>query len=78
MEEEKVDVLALENGLWNRVSAADVQAELGALSDTAREKAKESGLPAQAEETLRKQLDARIQSPQPLRIVFDDEHNGRG
>ncbi len=78
VEEDKVDVLALENGLWNRISAADVQAELGALAEAAREKANESGLPAQAEETLRKQLDARIQSPQPLHIVFEDEHKDRG
>ncbi len=78
VEQDQVDVLALENGLWNRISAADLQSELGALADAAREKAKESGLPAQAEETLRKQLDARIQSPQPVHIVFTEDQNDHG
>ena len=78
VEEDQVDVMALENGLWNRISAADLQAELAALAEAAKDKAKESGLPAQAEEALRKQLDARIQSPQPLHVVFDGEHNDRG
>jgi hypothetical protein len=78
VEQEQVDVLALENGYWNRISAADLQEELGALAQSAREKANESGLPEQAEQTLKLQLDARIHSPQPLRIRFEDEHHNAG
>jgi hypothetical protein len=78
VEQESVEVLALENGYWNRISATDLQEELGALAQTAREKAKESGLPEEAEKTLQQQLDARIHSPQPLHIRFEDEHNDAG
>ena len=78
VEQESVEVQALENGYWNRISADDVQQELGALGQMAREKAKESGLPGQAEKTLEQQLDARIHSPQPLRIRFEDEPKDAG
>jgi hypothetical protein len=78
VEQESVEVQALENGYWNRISADDVQQELGALGQMAREKANESGLPGQAEKTLEQQLDARIRSPQPLRIRFEDEPKDPG
>jgi hypothetical protein len=78
VEQEKVDVLALENGYWNRISATDVQEELSALAQSAREKANESGLPQQAEKTLQEQLAARIHSPQPLRIRFQEELHDAG
>jgi len=78
VEQDSVEVLALENGYWNRISADDLQEELGALAQSARQKANESGLPKQAEKTLEQQLDARIQAPQPLRIRFEDEHKGAG
>jgi hypothetical protein len=70
VEEEQVDVLALENGYWNHISAEDLQTELAALPQLARQKASADGLPAQAERALQEQLDARIHAPQPLRIVF--------
>jgi hypothetical protein len=64
-------VLAFENGFWNRISAADVQNELSVLPQLAREKAAATNLPEQAEQALRQQLEARIQAPQPLRLVFN-------
>lgn len=70
VEQQQLEVLAFENGFWNRISGADVQAELAALPKLARQKALESGLPAEAERALQQQLDARIQTPQPLRVVF--------
>jgi hypothetical protein len=73
IEQEQVEVLALENGLWNRVSAEDLQTELGTLPQLARERARESGLAAEAEKALQQQLDARIHAAQPLRIVFEEE-----
>jgi Protein of unknown function (DUF4230) len=72
VEQEKVDVLAFENGLWNRISADDLQTELALLPELARERATEAGLPAEAERALQRQLDARVHAPQPLRLVFTD------
>ena len=70
IEEGQVDVLAFENGLWNRISGADVQNELSTLPQLAREKATESGLPAEAEHALRQQIEQRIHTQQPLRLIF--------
>jgi len=72
IEQQQVDVLAFENGLWNRISGQDVQSELSILPQLAWEKAAESGLPAEAEQTLRRQLEERIRTPQRLRLVFKD------
>ena len=73
IEQQQVDVLAFENGLWNRISGQDVQNELSVLPDLARTKAAQSELPAQAEETLQQQLEQRINTTQPLRLIFNDE-----
>jgi len=73
VEQQQVDVLAFENGLWNRISGQDVQSELAVLPELARKKAAESELPTEAEETLQKQLKERIHTTQPLRLIFKDE-----
>jgi Protein of unknown function (DUF4230) len=73
VEQQQVDVLAFENGLWNRISGQDVQSELSVLPELAWKKAAESGLSAEAEETLQQQLEERIHTAQPLRLVFKDE-----
>jgi hypothetical protein len=73
IEQQQVDVLAFENGLWNRISGQDVQRELSRLPDLARKKAAETGLAAEAEKTLHQQLEQRIQTSQPLRLIFKDE-----
>jgi hypothetical protein len=73
VEQQQVDVLAFENGLWNRISGQDVQSELSVLPELAWKKAAESGLSAEAEETLHQQLEQRIQTAQPLRLIFKDE-----
>jgi hypothetical protein len=72
VEQEQVDVLAFENGLWNRISGEDVQAELALLPQLARAKAAAGGLPGEAERALQQQLDARVHAPQPLRLIFTD------
>src|SRR5438105_7053664 len=66
----QVEVLAFENGFWNRISGDDVQNELSILPQLAREKAAETGLSVEAERALQKQLDERIHTPQPLRLIF--------
>jgi hypothetical protein len=75
VEQQQVEVLAFENGLWNRISGQDVQSELSMLPELARKKAAESELPAEAEESLQQQLEQRIHTAQPLRLLFKDEKN---
>jgi hypothetical protein len=72
VEQQQVDVLAFENGLWNRISATDVQSELAGLPQLAREKAVENDLAGEAERMLQQQLAARIHTPQPLHLIFTD------
>ena len=73
VEQQQVDVLAFENGLLNRISGQDVQSEMSVLPDLARKKAADSELSAEAEKNLREQLEQRIHTEQPLRLVFKDE-----
>jgi Protein of unknown function (DUF4230) len=73
IEQDQVDVLAFENGLWNRISGQDMQSELSILPQLAREKAKESGLPAEAERALQQQIKERIHPPQPVRLIFTQD-----
>jgi hypothetical protein len=70
IEQDQVDVLAFENGLWNRISGQDLQSELSILPQLAREKAAESDLPADAERALRQQIEERLHAPQPLHLIF--------
>ena len=70
VEQQQLDVLQFENGLWNRISGDDVKNELSVLPQLARQKAEESGLPAEAEHALQQQLDQRIHSQQPLRLIY--------
>jgi hypothetical protein len=70
IEQDQVDVLAFENGLWNRISGQDMQSELSILPQLARQKAAESGLAAEAERTLQQQLEQRVHTPQPLHLIF--------
>ena len=70
VDQEHVDVLAFENGLWNRISGQDLQDELSMLPQLARKRAAEAGMPAEAERTLQQQLEQRIHSPQPLHLIF--------
>jgi hypothetical protein len=70
IEQDQVDVLAFENGLWNRISGQDMQGELSILPQLARERAAESDLPAEAERTLQQQIEQRVHPPQPLHLIF--------
>jgi hypothetical protein len=72
IEEDQVDVLAFENGLWNRISGEDMQSELSILPQLAREKAAESNLPSEAERTLQQQIQERVHTRQPLHLIFTD------
>lgn len=73
VEQQHVEVQEFENGYWNRVTAADVENELATMPKLAREKAKASGLAAEAEESLRKQLSDRIGTTKPLQLLFNGD-----
>jgi len=72
VEQTQTEVLAFENGLWNRISAADLEKELAALPDLARQKAAESGILAEAETALKRQLEERLHAAQRLQLVFQE------
>jgi hypothetical protein len=72
VEQTQTEVLAFENGLWNRISAADLEKELATLPDLARQKAAESGILAEAETALKKQLEERLHAAQSLHLVFQE------
>jgi Protein of unknown function (DUF4230) len=73
VEQEQVDVLGFENGLWNRISGQDLQGELSALPQLAWKRAVENGLPAEAEHTLQRQLNQRLHTSQPLHLIFKND-----
>jgi hypothetical protein len=70
VEQKQVEVLAFENGFWNRISAADLESQLATLPELARQKAAESGILAEAETALQKQLDERVHAGRPLHLNF--------
>lgn len=72
VEQKQTEVLAFENGLWNRISAADLENELATLPDLARQKAAESGILTEAETTLQKQLNERVQADRRINLVFQE------
>ncbi len=68
VEQEQIEVLALENGLWNRISPADIQNELAVLPDLARARA--AALPVEAEESFTRELLQKFHPPQRVRAIF--------
>ena len=72
VEQKQIEVLAFENGFWNRISSSDVEAELATLPELAREKASESGILAEAEAALQTQLNERIHAERPVRLIFQE------
>src|SRR5437588_7527414 len=55
IEEKHVDVLSLENGLWNRASGADLENELAQLPGMARRQAPALDLPAGGDKEMQHQ-----------------------
>lgn len=72
LEQKQTEVLAFENGLWNRISAADLQNELAALPALARQKAAESGILAEAEAALQKQLNESGPAGRRFNLIFQN------
>ena len=72
VEQKQVEVLAYENGFWNRISAADLEGQLAILPELARQKAAESGILAEAETALQTQLSQRIHAERPVHLTFQE------
>ncbi|HEY8834762.1 MAG TPA: DUF4230 domain-containing protein [Chthoniobacterales bacterium] len=72
VEQKQVDVLAFENGFWNRISASDLESQLATLPELARQKAAESGILAEAETALQTQLNDRIHAERPVHLTFQE------
>ena len=70
VEQKQIEVLEFEHGFWNRISAGDLEGQLATLPELARQKAAESGILAEAESYLQKQLSERVQAGRPLRLYF--------
>ena len=70
VEQKQTEVLAFENGFWNRISAGDLENELAALPDLARRKAAESGILVEAETALQEQLNERVHAAGHFNLVF--------
>src|SRR5437870_4226904 len=70
VEQNAVELLAYENGFWNPISGADVQAELVTLGKLARERAAARNLAAEAEDSFRTQLKGRVGSALPVQVIF--------
>jgi hypothetical protein len=68
VEQQQVEVLALENGFWNRILPDDIQTELALLPQLAREKS--AALPAEAEQVFTRELREKFHPPQPVRAIF--------
>ncbi len=68
LEQRKVEVLTFENGLWNRISPNDIEQELAALPDLARQKSHD--LPAAAEQAFTRQLLEKFHPAQPVHAIF--------
>lgn len=63
----QIEVLAFENGLWNKISLQTLSAEIDALPDEARRKAFRAGLTREVEKSVLQQLSERF--PQPPGVV---------
>jgi hypothetical protein len=63
-------VLAYENGFWNLISAEDIENELRTMPQLARERAAQASLTAEAEQTLKEQLERKIKMKQRVKVNF--------
>ena len=70
VEQNAIELLAYENGFWNPISGADVQEELLTLGKLARDRADARNISAEAEESFRTQLKARIGNMPPVQVIF--------
>ena len=68
VEQQKLDVLTLENGAWNHVKAGELSSEINELNLDARTKAWRGHILENAEKTLAEQLRAKLGPEYPVEI----------
>ncbi len=73
VEQQKLDVLTMENGIWNHVNAGDLSGEIGELNRDARTKVWKAGILEQAEKTFVEQLKSKLGGEYQLEITTDAE-----
>src|SRR4029453_8619332 len=69
----ETEVLALENGLWNKINPKELEGELQALPELARSKAVQTGLPNEALETFVKRVREQLAPAYELEFPHDSE-----
>ena len=69
VEQQKVDILTMENGAWNRVDATDLTNEINELTLDARDKAWRGGIIDKAQKSLADQLKEKLGTGYVLEIV---------
>ena len=71
VELEKLDVLTMDNGLWNHVAPEEFEQEVNALNLDARQKAWREGMASEAEKIFAGQLQEKLGPEHRLEIVND-------
>ena len=67
----RLDVLTMDNGLWNHVEPEEFEQEVNMLNLEARQKAWQSGVAAETEKTFAEQLQQKLGADYRLEIVSD-------
>jgi hypothetical protein len=67
----ETEVLALENGLWNKINPKELEVELQALPELARSKAVQTGLPNEALETFIKRVREQLAPAYELEFLHE-------
>lgn len=69
VEQRRVDVLTMDNGLWNHLSSDELTSEVNLLMMEARLKASQNGTPAEAQRLFVEQLQAKLGPGHRVEIV---------
>lgn len=69
-EQVRLEVLDVQNGMWNRVRSDEIKAELNTLNAEARLKALGAGMPREAEAMLTKQLREKLGERYSVEIAY--------
>jgi hypothetical protein len=78
VDQKDIEVLAFENGLWNRVQPQELEAELRTLPLHARARATEAGLQKEALELFTKRLKERLAPKYEVEVIVASPKRGIG
>ena len=77
VELEKLDVLTMDNGLWNHIEPNDFETEVNAMNLDARAKAWREGMAAEAEKTFIEQVQQKLGAGHRLEVLTDLPEPGK-